>query len=419
MLRSIEDISATRKRVKIELPAEEIEKEIKDSLRDLQARLKLPGFRQGKVPIPLIEKRYGKDIETETIEKLISREYKNALKEAGLVPVTHPVVEEASEFKRNSPLSMTFTLEVRPNLDNLKYDGIVVKDITPKVEESDIENALKHLQMEKTVYEPSEAGISEKDIIITDIITTEDDSQVEIPSQVLNISLDYIPKEVFEALIGKEKGSECSVTASFPEDFFIPELAGSQKEVTFKIKEVKKPSIPQIDDEFAKDLGYESLDALKAKIEERILESIKAEIKRIHQAQIVKKLVDENEFEVPSSLLERRLEELLANARANSKGDFDENSEREKLKESAERQVKADLIIKAIGEHEKIDITPKDIEEKIVEIARRLRLSPENVTKYLVAKEGSMEIISNQVFEEKVLDLLYSKAKIEPAEEGK
>lgn len=419
MLKSIEDISATKKRLRIELPAEEIEKEIAESLREFQARLKLPGFRQGKVPISLVEKRYGKDIEAETIEKLISKAYKDALKEVGLNPVTHPVVEEASEFKRNSPLSMTFTLEVMPNLDNLKYEGIEVKDIPITVEESDIENVLKDFQREKTVYEPSDEAIAEGDIIITDIVTTENGSQVEIPSQVLSISLDNLPKEVFEALIGKQKGSECSVSADFPENFFIPEVAGAHKEVTFKIKEVKKPSIPPIDDELAKDVGLENLDALRAKIKEKIIESMKAQIKRVHQAQIIKKLVDESDFEVPASLIKSRLEDLLADARANAKGDFDEKSEREKLRESAERQARADLIINAIGRQEKVEVTPKDIDKKIVEISRSLRLSPENVAKYLVAKEGSLEAISEKVFEEKVLDLLYSKAKIEPAEEGK
>jgi len=120
----VEDISSTKKRLKIEIPADILEKEYSDSLSKIRQRVRIPGFRQGKTPINIIEKRFGHDIKSEMLEKLVPTYYAQAVKDADLSPVTMPKIEEGLDFKRNEPLSFSLTVEVRPKIDNLNYTGI-------------------------------------------------------------------------------------------------------------------------------------------------------------------------------------------------------------------------------------------------------------------------------------------------------
>src|SRR5512135_1926550 len=129
MIKTVEDIGATKKRLKIEIPAEVIEKEIRDSIEKLRRKTTIPGFRTGKAPIDLIEKRFGKEIESDVLERVIPQGYIEALREANITPVANPVLEEKSDFKRRQPISMTLTVEVMPHIENLNYEDIPLKDI--------------------------------------------------------------------------------------------------------------------------------------------------------------------------------------------------------------------------------------------------------------------------------------------------
>ena len=142
MIKQTEDISSTKKRISIEIPSDAIEGEIESSLNELRARTRLPGFRKGKAPLSLIEKRFGKDVEAETMERLVPKFYSEAIKEAEIVPVGRPVLEGGLELKRNEPLGLTFTVEVRPKVD-LSYEGLEVEDVPLKVEDRDVEETIK------------------------------------------------------------------------------------------------------------------------------------------------------------------------------------------------------------------------------------------------------------------------------------
>ncbi|MDP2277714.1 MAG: trigger factor family protein, partial [Nitrospirota bacterium] len=153
MLKAVEDLSSTKKRLKIEIPSEAIEKKIKSSLEKARQKAKTPGFRPGKTPMNIIEKHYGKSAEAEALEEVIPEFYDRALKEAAIVPVTRPEIEGGVNFERNNPLSLSFTLEIRPKIENLKYEGIKTKALPVIVSDEEVENALKRLQEGKATYE--------------------------------------------------------------------------------------------------------------------------------------------------------------------------------------------------------------------------------------------------------------------------
>ncbi|MGW8272940.1 MAG: trigger factor, partial [Thermodesulfovibrionales bacterium] len=158
MIKSLEDISETKKRLQVEIPADVIEKKIQHSLEEVRKQARIPGFRPGKVPISIIEKRYGKQVESEVVEKVVTEYYAEAIKEADLTPVANPEWENA-DFQRNQPLTMTFAVEVLPKIESLAYEGIEVRDEEIAVSDEDVENVLMRTRAEHVRYDAVERAV--------------------------------------------------------------------------------------------------------------------------------------------------------------------------------------------------------------------------------------------------------------------
>lgn len=407
MLKAVEDISATKKRLSIEIPAEAIEGEIANSLNFLRKKTRVPGFRQGRAPMAIIEKRFGKDAEAEAVEKVIPQFYSAALKEADITPVTRPVIEGGVEFERKKPLSLTFTVEIRPRIENLRYEGITVKDIPVAVSDSDVEDALTRLQAERATYEPSGEPVGEGDLVTLDY-------EVEgraFEDQVLQVGGAQVPAEFSQNLLGLGKSETKEFTASFPEGFPVQELAGGSPLVKVSVKEIKRANLPAIDDEFARDLEFDDLAALKGRIRERLEASRKEAASNIMKAEVMKGALDAHSFEAPESLVEEDLSYRVAEARAQGRKE-DDGALREEFRAAAEKNIRASLLIQMVGEKENVEVTEEDMRERIAALAGRLRLSPENVIKYYVSRDGSLEGLRQSIFEDKVLGLLLERAEV-------
>lgn len=413
MLKTVEDISATKKRLKIEIPAEAIESEIKRGLGEAQKRARIPGFRPGKAPMHLIEKKFAKDIEADVLEKMVPDYYLKAVKEAGITPVSRPVAEESFDFKRNGPLSMTVSVEVRPKIENLNYEEITVKEVPVEVKDEDVDEVLKRLAEERATYESVDDAISAGDLITMDYEVKDDGAAAN--DVVLKVGSGPYPQEFFDGLIGKKKNEELEITAGFPEDLQSP-FAGKKPAFNVKVKEIKRRNLPPIDDEFAKDLGFENMGLLKDKVRENILLSKNRDAERTKQREILDKLIESHEFEAPEGLVKAEIGSTIAEIKARGKDERTEESLAEEIKPHAEKGVKASILLELIGEKEGITVTEDEVKEEIIETAQRAYVSPENIMKYYVARDGSLEGLKRTVFEKKVLNFLVNKAKIEKGE---
>lgn len=441
MIKSIEDINATKKRLRIEIPSDVIEREIGGSLEKLRHSVKLPGFRPGKAPINLIEKRFGKDVEAEVLDKIIPEHLTNAIREADIKPVTMPILDEEFEFKRNNPINLSFTVEVLPKIENMEYENIKIKDIPFTVEEPDIEDTLKKLQDQKAIFEVADKEVEMDDLVTfeyadSEIVSGENDSSVkELISKMGN---EIFPYDLMEKVTGKKKGDIVEFTTTFDETKS-RELAGKTANIKVKVSEVKKKSLPALDDEFAKDLGFANISELKEKIKEKIYSAKKEQIQKIQKAEIINKILEPIHFEVPETLLNRELESLMLEKNISgskqgkesldieteilqetSEADSSEKEEKEdpeaKLKHKALRNVQASIIIDSIGQKEGITVTDTEVNERISSIAQRLSATPEAIRNFYMYKQGSLEGLKHSIYEEKVMDLLLSKASIEREE---
>jgi trigger factor len=423
LLHAVEDITPTKKRLKIEIPSDVIEKEIKDSLERLRQKTSIPGFRLGRAPLNLIERRFGKKVEAEVLERVIPEFYREALKEANITPITLPVLDENLDFKRKNPVSFSLTIEVMPKIENINYSDLRVKDILVAVEEVEIEEALKKLQDGKAIYETAEKEIGKDDLVTFDYIDCKivgEEITRALKEQILKMGNEILPMDIEEKLMGKKSGESVEINNTFDKGYRVKELAGKTLTVTVTIKEVKRKILPTIDDELAKDLGYENLQELREKVRENIDLGKKEQAVKIQKAEILDKLVESHEFEVPETMLANEMQMLLMRSRIYKIPETEEkkidNEIPPEIKQEALRNIKASIITNAIGEQEGVIVTEDELKERIRSIAERLSTKPEAVMKFYTTKDGSLEGLRHSIFEEKVLELLFSKAVIEKGE---
>jgi trigger factor len=355
-------------------------------------------------------------VEAEVMEKLIPSFYSEALKDADITPVTQPAIEGGVDFKRNAPLSLTVTVEVRPKLETLSYEGIEVKEVPVTVGDEDVEKTLERLREDRASYEPSAEPVADGDLLVLDYAAG--DGGEPVKDYVFKVGSPAMPEAFSAGLLGAKKSEPVTFEMEFPGDFPVEGLAGAKENITATVKEAKKVNLPALDDEFAKDLDFDNIEELRKHIREKLEESQQKSIANMMKAEILKKILESHEFEAPASLVDGEISHLVASARAQGRKDEPEDELKEELRPDAERNIRASLLLQMIGEKEGLDVTEDDLKEKLVSLSGQFGLSPENVMKYYISRDGSLEGLRNSVFEDKVLDLLLDRAEIQKEAEA-
>ena len=247
---AVEDISTTKKRLKIEIPADIIETEFRASLDNVRKRARIPGFRPGKAPESMIEKKFGEDIKADILDRLVPKYYSEALKEAALVPVTLPEFEDSLAIKRHEPLSFALTVEVRPNIGDLAYTGLKVEDVPVQVEDKEVEETLEGLREERAMFEAVGREIRPDDLVVIDYVKLDPSGEKELSSardQVMNLGNNLTPKGILDEIVGKKKGDTVEIALPSFDGDEVKEGEEKGNRLRITIKEVKEKRLPQMD----------------------------------------------------------------------------------------------------------------------------------------------------------------------------
>jgi trigger factor len=413
MLKNLEHVSETKKRLTVEIPADVIENKIKQELTNVGRRTKIPGFRPGKAPISLLEKRFGQDVEADVLNKIVPEYYAQSMKEAKLSPVSHPEFEK-SDHERKSPLEMVFTVEVLPEVENLNYEGIKITAEEAEVTDEEMETSLKRLQAERMSYDTVERPVEDDDMVTLDFMVVEDGK--EHKDQIIKVGSEQFPGELSEEIKGKKAGDAFEVKLTFPEDHQ-SEYKG--KTLTFKgdIKEVKILKLPDIDEHLAKDIGFQSLEELKDSMKANIMTAMQTQIRKKQIVEMIEKLVDAHDFPVPEGMLESELSVILTSEmRKDENKDKTDDDLRKALRPEAEKNAKSAVLLNIIGDKENVTVTEEEMKEKIFELSQMTQIPPQNLVEMYMSKDGSLEGLRYGVYKEKVAELIHSKAVIEKGE---
>ncbi len=424
MKASVEEISSIKKKVSVEIPEDQIAKEVDSFYKDLGKKAKIKGFRPGKVPRNILE-RYFKDyVKAEVVQKLIQDTYPQALSEKDLQPVSPPTIDPG-EFEHGKPFQYSVVIEVKPDIKLEGYTGLKIEGKKEEVKDEEIEERLKALQNLhanlKTISDvrPIQAG----DYVIIDYEASLDGKPLEggkaIDFTVEVGSGQFIPA-FEEKLIGVKPEGESDIEVSFPEDYGYQKWAGKTISFHVKIKEIKEKILPPLDDEFAKDLGdYSSFEELKTKLRGEIEKEKELALERQLKDQMVDQLLAANPFEVPESLVEEQTKALVSDTklRLSAQGlelknlGLTEEKLQGDYKTMAEKQVRTFLILEKIAGQEGISVTDEEANDRLREISERMHQKFDVVKRYY-EKNGLLPEVKTGIIRDKTLNFLLEKANL-------
>jgi trigger factor len=408
MKTSVEEISSIKKKVLIEIPEDQVNKEVESFYKDLGKKAKIKGFRPGKVPRNILE-RYFKDyVKTEVVQKLIQDTYPQALSEKDLQPVSPPVIDPG-EFEGGKSFQYSAVIEVKPDIKLEGYTGLKIEGKKEEVKDEEVEERLRALQAGDYVIVDYEASMGGKPLEGGKAI----DFTVEVGSG------QFIPA-LEEKLIGLKPEEEKEIEVSFPEDYGYQKWAGKTISFHVKIKEIKEKILPPLDDEFAKDLGdYSSFEELKAKLKGEIEKEKELVLERQLKDQVVDQLLEANPFEVPESLVEEQAKAMVSDTKLKLAAQgvvlknlgVTEEKLQEDYKAMAQKQVKTFLILDKIASQEGIAVTDEEADDRLKEMAERMHQKFDVVKRYY-EKNGLLPEVKAGIIRDKILNFLLEKANV-------
>jgi len=421
---TVEEISSVKKKVNVEIPQEQVTKEIESFYREVGKQAKIKGFRPGKIPKDILERHFKDYVKSEVIQKLIQETYPAALSEKDLHPVSPPVVDPG-ELESGKPFQYSATVEVKPEIKMERYTGLNIEGKKESAKEEEVEERLKGLQnlhaQLKTVPEPR--PVQSGDHVIIDYEARMEKKPLE-EGKAVDFTVEigggrFIPA-LEEKMIGLKQEEEKEIEVPFPEDYGYKKWAGKTVSFFVKVKEIKEKVLPPLDDEFAKDLGdYASLEDLKAKLKEEIEKEKELMLDRQLKDQMIEQLIQANSFEIPESMVVEQAKALVSDTklRLASQGialknlNIPEEKLQEDYKEVAQKQVRTFLILEKIAAQEGIAVTDEEADERLQSISERSHQKFDVVKRYY-EKNGLIPELKTGILTDKTLNFLLEKANI-------
>ncbi len=415
----VEDLDSVRKKVEVLVPAETIAGIREAIYEEVRKSAKIKGFRPGKIPKPIITQYYKEYINDELKKRMIQNTMYEALLEAKVEPILEPRVDF---FEREGEQGYTFECEVLPDIELPAYKGIEVEAETVQVTEEDIDKRIEGLQQmhAEIVAKEGDAGAALGDFVVVKYQgyhNGEPVKEVAAESYPLELGSAMLMPEFENGVIGMREKEERDIEITFPDDY--PDKSIASKKIVFKVtmNEVKRKRLPEVNNEFAKDLSFENIDALRQGVKEELLKEKETVRKRDITQKIVEALLKDLVVPVPERLLQRRLEGMIEEAKSRynaSKLSPEEiQSIEAKLKANfekrAEERIKVEIVLARIAEKEGIKADDKDLEERIKKIAEDTNKTY-NEVRNTYEQYHLMESLRETMIEEKTIDFLQDNA---------
>lgn len=416
----LEKKSGCRRILKIEIPDAELKSEMEAVYRDIGRTAKIPGFRAGKIPRQILEQRFAKEAQDQLLKRVIPQAYSKAVQEKELHPVGNPHVKDV-KFKENEPLKFEALLDVSPVIKLSTYQGIKLKKKKVEVKEEEVVRALENLRQQQAQYKVvSERGVEAGDMVIADWDLVCEGNPVEKVKDtwLLIEEKNFIPG-FCPLLIGAKAGEKKEIRIQVPADYRQKQAAGKEGIFQVAVKEIKERIVPELNDDFAKELGkFETLTQVREELKKQ-LERIKEKDEENNlKHQVEKQLISENNFDLPEFLVERVAEEVLRRAaqqmlqRGVSEKELEAQFEtlKKNAREKAEAEVRLSYIVDEIGKAESVAVAKEDIEKYLAQQVQAGQ-NPAYLKQIFEHRE-QLEELKSHLLTEKVLQFLVSQGKI-------
>lgn len=424
-LKSSKKLETNRYELEIEISKEDFSKAVDKAYRKNIKKISIPGFRRGKAPRAFVEKYYGENIFYEdAINSIYPEAVEEAVKEANLEVINDKVDFDIVEIGKDKGLTFKVALTVKPEVNMQNYKGIEIKAKPVEVTEEEISKELeKQRERNARFIEVTDRAAKDGDIVVIDFKGSVDGVAFD-GGEGMNHSLKLGSKQFIEGfeeqIVGHKKDEDFSINVKFPEDYGAKDLAGKDAVFEIKLHEIKEKELPELDDEFVKDISeFDTLKEYKEDVKAKLLESKETESKNDIDNQIIDKVNELLEAEIPEAMFENKVNEDINDfaRRLQSQGldmktymqytGLDNEKFKKEFRPMAERQVKLRLALEKISELEKLEPTAQEIENKYKEYAENYKMDVEKIRTFIPEKDIKMDLSC-----EKAIDFLRENAKI-------
>ena len=423
---NIEESNSLRRKVTIEVEPDEIKHELDRAYNELKRGVVLKGFRPGRAPRNLLERFFGEQVRGEVAQKLVEEYTRKALEEHDLKPVVAPeIVTEQSDLQKDLALKFSATFDLRPKIEVKDYEGLKVPESKIEVTDEQVEEAIARFRERQATLKKIEdrTVVQDGDYALASVQAFEDGkpmSSTKPDDRLVEVSERALAHGVFEVLKGSEIGKENRVSKTYAADYSQKELAGKTIEWRATPKEIYRRELPTVDDDFAKDLGDENLEAFRTRVRGELLAHARQEADARARQGLLDLVIERNPVELPESLVARELSAMESELHQTLEAgglSHEDASERvkqsaEDLKTRAEKRARTALIVDALADQEKIEVDDEALGGRVAEIVTQAGRNRDRAAEFY-RKEESREALRQSMRREKALDFILSRAQRE------
>lgn len=422
MTAEIIEVSSCKRNLTVEIPAQEVEQEIDQIAREYARTIKVPGFRPGKVPMSVIRQRFGNDLVQDATQKIVERCWKDAISKHDLQPLAQPAIKDLDN-KPGNPLKFTMEFEILPNLEVKDYKGIDVKQDSSEISDEDVIQTLESIREQNAQFVPADGAEARDGHYLTVTVDGQFEGENK-PTHEEDVTLvighPQTNAEFSENLRGTKAGETRTFEVVYPEDYHRQHFAGKKVQYTALVKDIKEKQLAELNDEFAKDLGFESLEALRAKVRDDLVTQAKQRAEKKAREALLDSIIERQPIEVPECMVD---DELAAHTRriANNlayqgvdlsrASGIDWNKIFEEERPRAQQSVRRMIFLDAIARQENLTVTDEEMESELQKLAEGTNKSAA-AWRAQLEKEDRIQSFEQHLRQNKALDFIYRNATI-------
>ena len=421
----VETLDSTQVKLEIEVPAEEVDEALQEAYQVLRGNVSLPGFRKGRVPLVILKSRFPEHINAEVVKQLVFPAYEDALVSKRLIPLAQPTFDpplEKLKITENQPLVFTATVNVKPTFELPSYEQLETNKTPVNVPREDVEAHIERLKLQSATFEPIEEDrpVQESDCGRVDWTCEVDGEELENESaQDIDIDLTskHLQADLIAGLIGMQVGETKPIEVSFGTEHRVPSLAGKRATYNVTLHAITLKHLPGLDDEFAKDLGYETYNQMHGVIWNNLVENERILHIEKQKGEILEQLIEKTDITIPDELVEQYVQQAVQNVQKQLKAQqqtpeemrIDLETLPSELRKNIIQQTKQNWIFDEIAEFESIYVSDDELELEIRRAAEQMNRDTQKYADLLKASNG-LEDFRVQLQHEKIYQFLISEA---------
>jgi trigger factor len=410
-----------KREISVEIPADEVTRETEAIVQKYQKLARLPGFRKGHVPASIIRQRFAEDLKSDVVEALVPRYFRKEAEKLGVVPVSQPRVTDL-HIHDGEPLRFKATFEIMPEIKVEGYKDLRAERLEIEVTDAEVDEALNSVREQHATF----TSVEGRSLMEGDFAQASMDGRpkagdagaqpVHMDEVLIEIGGKNTVREFSENLRGASAGDERTFEVNYPDDAPDKRLAGKTFVYSVKVQAIKQKHLPELNDDFAKELGeFSSIEQVRKQIRENMLAEKRHAAERAAKDKLVAELVKRNDFEVPDSLVERQIDVRLERGlralaaqgmKLEDMKKMDLPRVRVGQREQAVQDVKSSLLLERVAELEKIEVSDEEVDREVEALSKQTKQTPEAVRARLT-QDGGLDRIRNRIRSEKTLDFLY------------